>query len=208
MSFIDSSSSVIQATLTRRGRELLATDSSKFSITQFAFGDDEMNYTFFDGSSPDADNSAMLALPVIEPASENLSPLRWGVVTYKAGNLSVADIEVPKKPDGTDRKLTFITGVQNLLTVRTLRAYDNLYYVTSNDPNVVAPIRDQFTSIQDTTKFDLPQSQSKGELLFNVPGHAGDTTTITVKGNNSGIIKVLKVQLYDTIEEAHADAFN
>ena len=209
MSFIDSSSSVIQATLTRRGRELLATDSSKFSITQFAFGDDEINYSFFDGTSPDADNFAILAFPIIEPASENKSPLRWSVATYPSGNLSVADLDVPKMPDGvTDRKLGFVAGSQNLLTIRTLRGYDNLYYVASSDESIVAPIRDRFSSVQDTTKFDQPQSQSKGELWFNVPGIFGDVTTITIKGGNSGIVKVLYVQVYDTKEEAIADAFN
>ena len=202
MSFIDSATSTIQATLTRRGRELLATDSSQFNITKFAFGDDEINYVFYDGTSPDADNTKMTITPITEPMSENISTLRWGLATYTFGNLSVADIELP------NHKLGFVVGSQNLLTVRTLRGYDGVYYVSSTNPTIIAPIRDQFPGISDDTKFDSPQSQSKGELWFNVVGLPGQYCNIIIKGGNTNISKTIKAQIYATKEDAIRDAFN
>ena len=44
MAFLDSSTAVIDAILTRKGRELLARNDGSFQITKFAFGDDEINY--------------------------------------------------------------------------------------------------------------------------------------------------------------------
>ncbi len=209
MSLIDSSSSTIQAVLTRRGRELLATDSSQFNITKFAFGDDEINYSFYDGTSPDADNSVITSTPVTEPMSENISTLRWGIATYAFGKSSVADIELPKMPDGvTNRKLGFIVGTQNLLTIRTLRGYDGVYYVNSTSPATIAPIRDQFSSIPDTTKFDSLQNQSKCELWFNVNGLPGQSCNLIIKGGNTNVTKTVKAQVYATKEDATRDAFN
>ena len=44
MAFLDSSTAVIDAILTRKGRELLARNDGSFQITKFAFGDDEIYY--------------------------------------------------------------------------------------------------------------------------------------------------------------------
>ena len=48
MAFLDSSTAVIDAILTRKGRELLARNDGSFQITKFAFGDDEINYQLYD----------------------------------------------------------------------------------------------------------------------------------------------------------------
>src|SRR5208283_3581339 len=92
--YIDTLTGAVVAVLTRRGRELLATDSSNFTITQFAFGDDEIYYPDYNGLSPDAVNTAILSTPILEPASENLSPLRWGIATLPINTTTVADLEI------------------------------------------------------------------------------------------------------------------
>ena len=44
MGFLDNSSVTVDAILTKRGRELLAEGRDKFTITQFALADDEVDY--------------------------------------------------------------------------------------------------------------------------------------------------------------------
>ena len=47
MGYLDSSTITVDAILTKRGRELLALNDGSFKITQFALGDDEIDYTMF-----------------------------------------------------------------------------------------------------------------------------------------------------------------
>ena len=51
MGYLDNSSITVDAVLTKRGRELLSKNnnngSSKFEITMFALGDDEIDYSLF-----------------------------------------------------------------------------------------------------------------------------------------------------------------
>ena len=45
MGYLDNSSVTVDAILTLKGRELLAKGGNAFSITQFAVGDDEIDYS-------------------------------------------------------------------------------------------------------------------------------------------------------------------
>ena len=45
MGYLDNTSITVDAILTNKGRELLAQGGTSFNITQFALGDDEIDYT-------------------------------------------------------------------------------------------------------------------------------------------------------------------
>lgn len=65
MSYITTTGTVV-AQLTRRGKEILAENSSAFKVTSFAFSDDEVNYNYFDGTEIDAANPELSNWPVLE----------------------------------------------------------------------------------------------------------------------------------------------
>jgi len=52
MGYLDNSSIIVDAILTKKGRELLARQDGSFRITQFALGDDEIDYTLFNENHP------------------------------------------------------------------------------------------------------------------------------------------------------------
>ena len=52
MGYLDNSSVTIDAILTVKGRELLAQGANNFKITQFALGDDEIDYTLWNSDHP------------------------------------------------------------------------------------------------------------------------------------------------------------
>lgn len=52
MGYLDNSSIIVDAILTKKGRELLARQDGSFKITQFALGDDEIDYTLFNENHP------------------------------------------------------------------------------------------------------------------------------------------------------------
>ncbi len=47
MGYLDNTSITVDAILTNKGRELLAQGANAFNITQFALGDDEIDYTLW-----------------------------------------------------------------------------------------------------------------------------------------------------------------
>ena len=198
MSFIDSSTSVIIATLTRRGRQLLSNDSAKFVITQFAFGDDEINYQFYDGSSPDAANTIVTSIPVLEPASESKTGLRWGLATFPVGNISVADIQVPSVLHVID-PITQIPIPSIPFTIKTLYGNDPGYYVTllPDQGNAYSLSKSGLvSSVPDNDPFNVFQNQTKLDLILitNIDAQPSNTT-ITVRGQNTGITKTILVSI-------------
>ena len=87
MAFLDSSTAVIDAILTRKGRELLARNDGSFQITKFAFGDDEINYQLYDATKATDQDADILNLPVLEPVSNENVALLYRLITLPDGSL-------------------------------------------------------------------------------------------------------------------------
>ncbi len=87
MAFQDNSGDIIfDVVLTDEGRRRLA--SGTFSITQFALGDDEINYELYDSSlsSFNADLQ-ILQTPVLEAFTNNMSSMKSKLVSYPRNDL-------------------------------------------------------------------------------------------------------------------------
>jgi len=69
MGYLDNSSVIVDAILTKKGRELLSRQDGSFRITQFALADDEIDYTLYNENHPNGTafyGEAIEALPLIE----------------------------------------------------------------------------------------------------------------------------------------------
>ena len=69
MGYLDNSSIIVDAILTKKGRELLSRQDGSFRITQFALADDEIDYTLYNENHPDGSafyGEAIENLPLIE----------------------------------------------------------------------------------------------------------------------------------------------
>ena len=62
MGYLDNTSITVDAILTKKGRELLARNDGSFRITQFALGDDEIDYTLFNENHPNGTQYAAEAI--------------------------------------------------------------------------------------------------------------------------------------------------
>ena len=94
MAFLDSSTAVIDAILTRKGRELLARNDGSFQITKFAFGDDEINYQLYDATKATDQDADILYLPVLEPVSNENVALLYRLITLPKGSLKIANLQI------------------------------------------------------------------------------------------------------------------
>jgi hypothetical protein len=92
MGYLDNSSVTIDAILTVKGRELLAQGEGKFNITQFALGDDEIDYTLWNTAHPlgTAYYGVIIDnMPVLEAVPDETQALRSKLVTLPKGSQKI-----------------------------------------------------------------------------------------------------------------------
>lgn len=105
MAYIDNTTITIDATLTKKGRELLA-KTGNLSITSFALADDEVDYNLYQSTHPQGSAYYDLPIrltPIFEPFSDESQLMKYKLVTLPNGvteipviNVSISSISVPK----------------------------------------------------------------------------------------------------------------
>lgn len=174
MAFLDSSTAVIDAILTKKGRELLSKNDGSFKITKFAFGDDEINYQLFDISNTTNPEQDILNLPVLEPISNEEVSLLNRLITLPKGSLRIATLVVQPSVATVD------FGTDAVFTVTTQNGFDNQGYTATVRDSDVAVLQQSIAIPNDSGVSTF--TVSTGE---NAGGVAG-TTVIDVVGNNTG----------------------
>ena len=84
MGYLNNTQIVVDAILTKKGRELLAKGEDQFKITQFALADDEVDYLLWNPAHPkgtDFYGEAIDNLPMIEANPDETQIMRYKLVT-------------------------------------------------------------------------------------------------------------------------------
>ena len=91
MAFLDNSGDIIlDAVLTDAGRKRLAQGDGSFKIVKFAFGDDEIDYTSFDGQHPSGSaffDLEILQTPIFEAFTNNMSNMKTKLISLTNNSL-------------------------------------------------------------------------------------------------------------------------
>ena len=88
MGYLDNSSITVDAILTKRGRELLAANDGSFLITQFALGDDEIDYSLYNENHPNGtqySGEAIENLQLLEAFPDETNCMRHKLITLPRG---------------------------------------------------------------------------------------------------------------------------
>ena len=174
MAFLDSSTAVIDAILTRKGRELLARNDGSFQITKFAFGDDEINYQLYDATKSTDQDADILNLPVLEPISNENVALLYRLITLPKGTLKIANLQITPTSGSVDY------GTNLTINVTTANGEDTQGYA--------ATVRDTDIGVLTNT---TSTPNVNGQSIFtirtgaNAGGKSGDTI-VDITGINSG----------------------
>lgn len=176
MAFLDSSSSIITATLTERGRQLLATDPSKFKISKFSVSDDEIDYT--------KTETEIESLRLLEPITREHA-IQFKAITLPKGSKYVGSLQL------SNNELT-IAGIGTAqCVINTINMTDNEGYsifIDSADVeiNAVDIISEELA--QNLISLSDANTQSiVCKTTFSIKGKnvAGDYY-VRIIGNNSG----------------------
>ena len=137
MGYLDGSSIVVDAVLTKLGRKKLATGGA-LNITKFALGDTGIDYTLFNVDHPSGSNSyasAITQLPQLEAVTGETQALRYKLVTFSRDTEFIPYLFFP---EGRTRTISGFGSVYEILiSPSTVNAEDSLYQFTIND---TAPI--------------------------------------------------------------------
>jgi|TARA_R110000803_G_scaffold128646_4_gene196113 hypothetical protein len=91
MGYLDNTSITVDAILTKKGRQKLASGQS-LSISKFALGDDEIDYTLYEPAHPKGSayyDSAIKAIPIMEASPDETQVLRYKLVTLPKGTTQI-----------------------------------------------------------------------------------------------------------------------
>lgn len=91
MAYLDNTEITVDAILTKKGRQKLASGQS-LNITKFALGDDEIDYTLYEPAHPKGSSyydSAIRAIPITEATPDETQVLRYKLVTFPKGTTQI-----------------------------------------------------------------------------------------------------------------------
>ena len=88
MGYLDNTTVVVDAILTKKGREMMARGDGSFNITQFALSDDEIDYGLWNPNHPNGSafsGEAIENMPVIEAFPDENQIMRNKLITLPRG---------------------------------------------------------------------------------------------------------------------------
>jgi hypothetical protein len=199
MGYLDNSSVTVDAILTLKGRELLAKGGNAFKITQFALGDDEVDYSLWNPNHPLGTNYYGVIIenmPVTEAIPDETQALRSKLITLPKQTTNIPVVTV-----GNTAITLLASGDSSAITPNTSNLQggnSNLGYTAILSDSTVADIQItralQNSVLPSTPRFigdnEDAQSVAVAGFEFRViakPQYVSDkTATITVIGNETG----------------------
>tara|TARA_A100001391_G_C5065684_1_gene277092 strand:- start:1575 stop:2264 length:690 start_codon:yes stop_codon:yes gene_type:complete len=95
MGYLNNSTTVLDAILTKKGRELLSRGVNEFAVTKFALADDEVDYALWDVSHPlgtDYYGTVIENTPLLEPTPNANTTMKYKLVTRPSGTTNMSTI--------------------------------------------------------------------------------------------------------------------
>lgn len=215
MGYLDNSSIIVDAILTKKGRELLSRQDGSFRITQFALGDDEIDYGLFNENHPNGSaysGEAIENMPLLEAFPNENNIMISKLVTLPRGtsklpvvtaNVSKITLSLGATSQINPTTLNF-NGVSNLTepggyiaTIADRRLLQN-FVATGTDLRAQSARPFSNTSLSESIRgagFSLTAINST--TLFG----SNNTllTSITIEGVDSGARVTIPVEISKTV---------
>jgi len=97
MAYLSNTSVVIDAILTKKGRELLSKNDGSFQITQFSLSDDEVDYTLYNPFHPSGSafyGEAIENMPVMQAFPMDNEIMKYKLVTLPRGTAKLPVLDI------------------------------------------------------------------------------------------------------------------
>jgi len=199
MGYLNNNVVTVDAILTTKGRELLAKGDGSFSITQFALGDDEIDYTLYNPNHPSGSafyGQAIENMPLIEAIPNEMQSMKYKLVTLPRGTAKMPVLDVGYTA------ITLRQGASLAITPQTLNYLgDNQLFEASGYTATIGDIRTMAEFV--ATGIDTPQASSANQTttlgtsvsktVIGTSITLRATTINTLFGNNTALYTTLTV---------------
>ena len=122
MGYLNNAVITVDAILTTKGRELLSRNDGSFQITQFALGDDEIDYTLYNPNHPSGSayyGEAIDNMPLLEAFPSELQIMKYKLTTLPRGTAKLPVLDLGYAA------ITMKQGAQLAITPQTLNYLGN-----------------------------------------------------------------------------------
>jgi hypothetical protein len=198
MGYLNNTTVTVDAILTLKGRELLAAGDGSFNVTQFALGDDEIDYDLWNPNHPlgtDYYGVIIENMPITEAVPDETQALKYRLLTLPnntttsipvvtvSGDSSILDtlqqmtVTANTLPGGGNAVYGY-TAILSDSSIANIQAAPGSVLAGSNPTVPLSVANGEATSVAVT---------SKGSFLITAKSLAvNKTATVTVIGNETG----------------------
>jgi hypothetical protein len=206
MSYLSSTSVVVDAILTKKGRELLARNDGSFQITQFSLSDDEVDYTLYNPNHPSGSafyGEAIENMPVLQAFPDDTEIMKYKLITLPRGTAKLPVLDIGYNNISLRQGASLSITPQTLNYLGATSTYEQSGYVvtigdvrTMNGNFVGVGINTpEVTSLNATTTIGTNVSKTVIGTTINMTATTVNTlfgsnaqlqTTLIVTGRDSG----------------------
>jgi hypothetical protein len=220
MGFINNTSYILNAVLTKKGKEYLSKSSGNFNITKFALSDDEIDYTLWDEAHPlgtDYYGAVLESTPMLEPNVDPEVVMKYKLITLPEGtlslpyisNMSQLTLEHKLRSVYNDEGWQMTDFTFNPSTIGAEGSFSGEKYswlvLNSNVIDIKAGAIPENSSFSSMPVTGVTYGEESGRLSKKVVGQKATVqakqmtfnreTSIIVTGQRSGAVYVIRVQV-------------
>ena len=206
MGYLNNAVITVDAILTTKGRESLSRNDGSFQITQFALGDDEIDYTLYNPNHPSGSayyGEAIDNMPLLEAFPSELQIMKYKLTTLPRGTAKLPVLDLGYAA------ITMKQGAQLAITPQTLNYLGNEqtfetsgYSATIGDVRVFSTFTGQGIQSEAATSANVNATQTIGtsvsKTVIGTQISITATTVNTLFGGNSQLRTTLTVTGLDS----------
>jgi hypothetical protein len=199
MSYLSSTSVVVDAILTKKGRELLARNDGSFRITQFSLADDEVDYTLYNPNHPSGSafyGEAIEAMPIIQAFPNDMEIMKYKLITLPRGTAKIPVLDLGYTNIRIKQGASLAITPQTLNYLGATSTFEQSGYVatigdvrTMSSFNGVGINTPEATALNSTTTIGTNVSKTVIGTTINLTA----TTVNTLFGSNTALYTTLVV---------------
>ena len=197
MGYLNNSVVTVDAILTTKGRELLAKGDGSFTITQFALGDDEIDYTLYNPNHPSGSafyGQAIENMPLIEAIPNEMQSMKYKLVTLPRGTAKMPVLDVGYTA------ITLRQGASLAITPQTLNYLgDNQLFEASGYTATIGDIRTMAEFIATGINTPAATAANQTTTLGTAISKTVIGTSITLRATTINTLFGTNAALYTTL---------
>jgi hypothetical protein len=217
MAYLNNSSVIVDAILTKKGRELLARNDGSFRITQFSLSDDEVDYTLYNPTHPSGSafyGEAIENMPVLQAFPEDTEIMKYKLITLPRGTAKLPIVDLGYENIVLKQGSSLSITPQTLNYLGATSTFEQSGYVatigdvrTTNAFNGVGINTPEANSLNATSTIGTNVSKTVIGTSINITATTVNTlfgsntslyTTLVVVGRDSGARISIPVQIKKT----------